>query len=131
MAKNLTKPVANTTLYTYNVITNKTLKTFSLTNNFNEVAEILNVTNGRDFGCYDLEGAVINDGTKMKLTIDATNSDFDFMFKTYTSAEIIGTESGNYFYYQNIGDGRLTGYQMKIKKIRGLIYDSLLVSYEP
>lgn len=72
---------------------------------------------------------MVNDVTWMKLTVDGTNSDFDFMFKTYTSGEIIGTEQGNYLHYKDISDGSLMGYQLKMKKIRGVIYDSLMISY--
>ncbi len=65
------------------------------------------------------------------MTIDGADDTFDFMYKVYTPGEIMKEESSNYVYYENVGGGQFLNLIMKVKKIHSLVYDSLLVNYEP
>lgn len=91
IAKTLNNTLPNSTLSTISLTTGRTSKTFTVTEKFNSVSEILEVADGREFRCYDFMGALINDEFYMRLTVDGGDDTFDLMFKTYTIGEIMNT----------------------------------------
>lgn len=129
IAKNHGNPIPNTNLSSINLSVNKSTKYYSLTNSFDGNQEILNATQGREFGCYDIGGTVLDQDNFLRLSISAFISEFEFIFKTYTPGEIMGSESPNYYHHQTLNSSINKAFQFKIKKIRGIIYDSLMIDY--
>lgn len=88
--KTVNSTLPRTALINFNKNTNETIKTFSVTDKFKNIPEVVEAAAGRESVCYDVEGTILTEVFWLRMLVYGLNGDeFDFIIKTYSNKEIL------------------------------------------